>query len=109
MVGVVDPLTLAGDDLDPPRIRDLAWSSPTTVAVLSPVSQGLSEVRTVGVDGADPATGALSTTVTDAIGLTGTPQSGQPPYAVTPTGLVDLTTGVTLTFGKGIRELAYVG
>ncbi len=77
--------------------------------MLSPVSQRLSEVRTVGVDGAGPATGALSTTVTDALGLTGTPQSGQPPYAVTPTGLVDLTTGVTLTFGKGIRELAYVG
>ncbi len=109
VVGVVDPLRLANDDLDPPRIRDIAWSSPTTVAILSPVSEGLSEVRTVGVDGADPAAGALSTTVSDATGLTGTPQTGQPPYAVTPTGLVDLTTGVTLTFGNGVRELSYVG
>jgi hypothetical protein len=109
VLGVVDLLRLADDDLDPPRIRDIAWSSPTTVAILSPVSDDLSEVRTVGVDGADPASGALSTSVGDATGLTGTPQSGQPPYAVTPTGLVDLTTGVTLTFGSDVRELSYVG
>jgi len=87
----------------------MTWSSPTTVAVLSPVSEGVAEVRTLGVDGADAVAGSLSTTVTDAVGLTGTPQSGQPPYAVTRTGLVDLTTGVTLTFGPGVRELAYVG
>ncbi len=109
VVGVVDPLTLPDNDLDPPRIRDMAWSSPTTVAVLSPVSEGVAEVRTLGVDGADAVAGSLSTTVTDAVGLTGTPQSGQPSYAVTRTGLIDLTTGVTLTFGPGIRELAYVG
>ena len=34
-----------------PRVRDLAWRSPTTVSVLS-ISGELSEVRTVSVDGA---------------------------------------------------------
>lgn len=109
VVGVVDPLTLESDDLDPPRIRDITWRSPTTIAVLRPLTDGLSEVRTIGVDGSDPNLGALSTTVSDAVGLTGTPQSGQPPYALTRTGLVDLTTGVTLNFGRGVGDLGYVG
>lgn len=34
-----------------PRLRDLVWRSPTTVSVLSDITDDLSEVRTLSVDG----------------------------------------------------------
>ncbi|MCW2738286.1 LpqB family beta-propeller domain-containing protein [Nocardioides sp.] len=35
-----------------PRIRDIAWRSPTTVSVLSDINDDFSQVRTLSVDGA---------------------------------------------------------
>ena len=42
------PLPVEGS----PRIRDIAWRSPTTVSVLSDLGEESSEVRTLSVDGA---------------------------------------------------------
>ncbi len=77
---------------DPHRIRDIAWASPTSVAVLSVLTDELSQVRTVSVDGSPPGIDALSTTLRGQVqGLAGSPAPAESLYAVTRTSLLDLS------------------
>lgn len=99
-----------GSDLSP-RITDLAWTSPTTIALLTPAVAGeVFEVRTLRVDGSPPGADALSTTVAAPVsGLLGAPTDDLPTYGVTPNGLVDLASGSTSALREPASSLGYVG
>jgi hypothetical protein len=95
---------------EPLRIKDIAWTSTTTIAVLSTVTPGeLYSVRTVAVDGAptDTTPTSISGEVT---GLAGTPVPESRQYAVTPNSLIDIPT-LSRTFldESVISSLGYVG
>lgn len=91
------------------HITDIAWTSPTSIIVVRPISGVTSEVSTVPVDGA-PAE-SLSTSVSGrAIGLAASPDGTSTPFAVTRDGLVDLDSGATVPFiGGPVTSLGYVG
>jgi hypothetical protein len=100
------------DESDQLRVQDLAWTSSTSIAVLSPISTGeLYEVSTLAVDGAPTDVDSLSTTVSGpVVGLAGTPVPERNQYAVTPTGLVDLMSGATEPFtDEAPTSVDYVG
>jgi hypothetical protein len=73
----------------PDRIRDIAWRTPTAVAVLAAPSGGASEVLLVNVDGSSDATD-LSTDAAvfrgRAVRLVTSPSAGTPLYLETSTG-----------------------
>jgi hypothetical protein len=91
------------------NITDVAWTSPTSIIVVRPISGVTSEVSTAPVDGA-PAE-SLSTSVSGrVVGLAAAPDGRSTPFAVTRDGLVDLDTGATLPFNNGpVTSLGYVG
>ena len=95
------------------RVVDLTWTSPTTVALLSPVSPAeLFEVRTLTVDGSPTNSENLSTTLRGrVVALAGTPVPDLTDYAVSSDGLIDLSTGGSLIFSgdEPPRSAGYVG
>lgn len=93
--GVVEgttPRVLGFDDQLATRVRDLSWGSPTALVVLSPLTRGINEVRSLSVDGS-PASGLpAGTTVRGNFRwLAGSPVAGEPWYAVAarPPSVVD--------------------
>ena len=100
-----------GADLDP-RIRSIAWRTPTSVLVLHPVSARLFKVRTASVDGAPAGPDAVAVTLdSDVVGLAGTPVPGETQWAVTDEALSDLTgpRGNLVDVGPGLSSLGYAG
>ncbi|WP_340537525.1 LpqB family beta-propeller domain-containing protein [Nocardioides sp. GXZ039] len=94
------------------RIRDIAWTSPTTIALLMPVDPGaIYEVRTVSVDGSPTTSEPLSTTLAEPVrGLAGSPMTDLPTYGVTDQGLINLTDGGSYGFlGDPASDIAYAG
>ncbi len=93
------------------RVSDIAWTSTTSIALLSQIVPGeLFEIRTVAVDGAPAGTEALSTTVSESVtGLVGSPVEQLPQYAVTRDSLVDLATGGVTSLEARPVSLRYVG
>ena len=91
------------------HITGIAWTSPTSIIVVRPISGVTSEVSAVPVDGA-PAE-SLSTSVSGrVVGLAASPDGTSTPFAVTRDGLVDLDSGATLPFVDGpVSSLGYVG
>jgi hypothetical protein len=104
---VTDPDNLDG------QIRDIAWRSPTSLAVLQPVNHELFQVRSASVDGASLADPSV-TIDEPVIGLIGTPVEGEPIYAFTKsdtrTALADLAgpRGERIEVNPGLTMLAYV-
>jgi hypothetical protein len=101
----------APDDLDS-QIRDIAWRSPTSLAVLHPVSQRLFQVRSASVDGAPIGFENLSVTIDDKVlGLAGTPVPGESIYAFVSGGLVDLagSRADRISVDPDVTSLGYVG
>jgi hypothetical protein len=102
-------------DVDPGaslRIEDIAWTSPTTLAVLSPLGPGqVYGVRRIGVDGSPSSAESLPTPVTGpVIGLAGSPVTTLPLYVVTRDNLVDLTDGGSYGFvGAPATSVRYAG
>jgi hypothetical protein len=105
---ITDPDTLDG------QIRDIAWRSPTSIAVLQPITHELFQVRSVSVDGSgtsDPP----SVIPEPVLGLIGTPVDGEPIYALTQTetrtALADLAgpRGERLEIDPRVTMLTYVG
>lgn len=75
------------------RVRDMGWASPTSVAILSAITDDLSQVRTVPVEGAP---GELIEQGTSRVrgrarALVGSPVAGQSSYVVAGTEISDLT------------------
>ncbi len=93
------------------RIRDLAWTSPTSVAVLHEVAKQLFELRTVAVDGAPSAVDTLLTQLTGKLrALAGSPVPSEPLYAVTNASLVDPRGDQAPTaLDPGTTSVGYVG
>jgi len=72
------------------RIRDIGWSSPSSIAVLHRVAQELFELRTIAVDGAPSGVDDLLTTLPGRVlGLASSPVAAETLYAVTRTSLLD--------------------
>lgn len=103
--------TVTFRDTEPLRVTDIAWTSPTSIALLSQVVPGeLFEVRTVAVDGAPAGAEALSTTISArVVALAGSPVEGARQYAVTRDALVDLATGALVPLDARVASLDYVG
>jgi len=94
------------------RIRDVAWRTPTSLAVLSRVNDALFQVRGLAVDGAPGGLGSLSTTIKGEISsLAGSPVPGQPLYAVGPGVLVPLTgrTDGQIETDRSVGRIFYSG
>ena len=94
------------------QIRDIAWTSPTSIAVLHRVASQISEVRTISVDGSPSGADDLLTQLSGPVrSLAGSPVPGEGLYAVTGAVLDDLSRGDTgdVAFDPSIRQLAYVG
>ena len=102
-------------DVDPGtslRIDDIAWTSPTTLAVLSPLGPDrVYGVRQIGVDGSPSSAESLPTPVTGPVtGLAGSPVTALPLYVVTRDNLVDLTDGGSYGFvGSPATSVDYAG
>ena len=76
------------------RIRDIAWTSPTSLAVLHRVAGQIYEVRTLSVDGSPSGADDLLTQLSGPVNaLAGSPAPAESLYAVTESGLDDLTRG----------------
>lgn len=78
---------------EPERVRDLGWRTPTSVSILSGVTDELSQVRTVPVEGAP---GELATQGTSRLRgrartLVSTPVTGASAYLVVGGALADLS------------------
>jgi hypothetical protein len=94
------------------RIRDIAWSSPTSIAVLHRVAKQLFELRTISVDGAPSGVEDLLTQLTGpVVALAGSPAPGESLYAVTRTSLDDQTRGdaVDVPLDPAVTFVDYVG
>lgn len=93
-------------------IDDIAWTSPTTLALLTPIeSDRIYEVRTIGVDGSPSSAESLPTRVVGPVlGLAGSPVTDLPTFVVTPDNRVDLTDDATFGFlGSSVTGIVYAG
>jgi hypothetical protein len=94
------------------RVRDIAWTSATSIAVLHRVARQLFEVRTISVDGSPSGADDLLTQMTGPVlALAGSPAPLESLYAVTPRTLEDLTRGDTgdQSIGQPVSFIDYVG
>ena len=92
-------------------VRDLGWSSPTSVAVLHRLARQLFQVRTISVDGSPPGPDSLLTTIPGQVtGLVASPVQSESLFAVTKAGLLDLTQDTPAPeVDPRVRNLDYVG
>jgi len=96
------------------RIRDIGWTSPTTIAVLDQLSRSQAEVRILNIDGSTPPNQAPPILVNGRVsGLVASPN--QTPYAVQVGGLTDISRDSTQALPsaqipiKHLRHLTYAG
>jgi Lipoprotein LpqB beta-propeller domain/Sporulation and spore germination len=106
-------LPIRWDSSGTTRIRDLGWTTPTTIAVLDQLSPAHAEVRILNVDGSMAPNETSPTSINGrVVGLVTSPVAAQTPYAVVKSsGLVDISPAVptrTLPIG-GLRHLTYAG
>lgn len=94
-----------------PRIRDIGWSSPTAVAVLSRLASEYFQVRTVAVDGSPPGLDSLLSRPSGRVlSLATSPAPDEPLYAVTASELDDLSGGsAVIPLPPDLTQLDYVG
>jgi hypothetical protein len=100
--------TISLDGVDGSLIKDIAWTSTTTIAVLSSVDHELFDVQTVAVDGAPTETSSVPISGR-VIGLAGTPAPESRQYAVTRDSLIELTTLASHVLEPEVASLGYVG
>lgn len=103
---------IAWEGTDRLDIRDLAWQSPTTVAVLAVLTDRLAQVRTISVDGSPPGFDSLSYTLNGQVrSLAGSPVPSEPLYVVYSSALYDLSNAErgSSSLGTTVSALDYVG
>lgn len=96
----------------PSTIRDVAWRTPTSLAVLTRVNGALWQVRGLTVDGAPGGLGSLSTTIKgDVRSLAGSPAPSQPLYAVGRGVLIPLSgrADAPIATDPAVRRISYSG
>ncbi|HEX3932388.1 MAG TPA: LpqB family beta-propeller domain-containing protein [Nocardioides sp.] len=98
------------------RIRDIGWTSPTTIEVLDQLSGTQAEVRILNVDGSTSADEAPTSAIPGpTLGLVTSPVDAQTPYAVQQRSLYDLaqidTTApsVAVVSTTHLHHIAYAG
>jgi hypothetical protein len=113
VLGATRARTLAYEPGASGQVRDIAWRTPTAVSVLSDITDDLSQVRTVSVDGAP---GEVITSGSGRVrgafrSLVGSPVEGAEVYAVAGDEVVDLTapTRPLAPLPAGLTSLTYVG
>jgi hypothetical protein len=95
------------------RIRDIGWTSPTTVAVLEQPTRTTADVRILDIDGSSSPSETPTLPVSGPVsGLATSPYGTQTPYAVQQHGLFDLAqadTNVSPALTQRLRHLTYAG
>jgi len=93
------------------QVRDIGWSSATSVAVLHQLARQLFQVRTISVDGSPPGPDSLLTTLPGRVtGLVSSPVQSESLFAITRSGLLDLTQDAPVTaLDPRVHSLDYVG
>jgi hypothetical protein len=93
------------------QVRDIGWSSATSVAVLHRLARQLYQVRTISVDGSPPGPDSLLTTLPGQVtSLVASPEQSESLFAMTRSGLLDLTQDAPETdIDPRVRSLNYVG
>jgi hypothetical protein len=96
-----------------PRIRDIGWRSPTAVSVLSDITEDLSEVRTISVDGApgEVASGGTTRLRGPTRQLVSSPVDGSEVFALAGRAVTSLTRleRPVPDLARGLTSLTYVG
>jgi hypothetical protein len=93
-----------------PRVRDIGWLSPTSIAVLHLLTHDVSEVRTLAIDGSTPASEAVTTPVAGRVkGLATSPVESETSFAVLPGNLLDLAQVDPAVRYAHLRHLTYAG
>ena len=112
VLGFTPPRTLPLPTEDTTRIRDVAWRSPTTVSVLSDITEERSQVRTISVDGAP---GGIATSGATSLRgrvrtLVSTPADGEV-YALAGRAVTSLIRPERMVpdLPPGLTSLTYVG
>lgn len=96
------------------KIRDIGWTSPTTIAALDQVSRSQAEVRILNVDGSTPPDQAPPILVNGRVSSLVT-SPNQTPYAVLPGGITDISRDISQTLPNpqvqttGLRHMTYAG
>lgn len=112
VVGATDADRVDVGDDPALEIRDLAWRTSSTVAVLNPLSPTLSQVTSASVDGA-PMNPELASTVVDEPleALAGSPVAGEPIYGIVGNGVVNIASADRrpIEIEQRTRALVYVG
>ncbi|MGV3564552.1 MAG: LpqB family beta-propeller domain-containing protein, partial [Nocardioides sp.] len=111
VAGVTRARAVAIEDGASRRIRDVAWNSTTTLAVLNRLTDVSAKVVTVGVDGSPGGLDGITTTLSGATALAGSPAPGARVYAVTDSGLADLNATVRgpRVLDEDVSYLDYAG
>jgi hypothetical protein len=93
------------------RIRDIGWTSPTTIAVLYQSSPITAEVRTLDVDGSTSATAAAPLPIRGRVTSLATSPAGQTPFAVQRGQLFDIAQVDTTHFQpfSHLQHITYAG
>jgi hypothetical protein len=93
-----------------PRVRDIGWVSPTSIAVLHLLTHDVSEVRILAIDGSTPAGEAVTTPVAGRVkGLATSPVDTETSFAVLPGNLLDLAQIDPAVPYSHLRHITYAG
>lgn len=111
VVGVTRARPVVLDDDPSRRVRDVAWTSTTSLAVLNRLTDVSAKVITVGVDGSPGGLNGITTTLSGARALVGSPAPAAGVYAVTDSGLADLNATVRgpRVLDEGVTYVDYAG
>lgn len=113
VLGTTPVRTLPRPTESSPRIRDIGWRSPTAVSVLSDITEDLSEVRTISVDGApgEVASGGTTRLRGPTRQLVSSPVDGSEVFALAGRAVTSLTRleRPVPDLARGLTALTYVG
>ncbi|MCW2775235.1 MAG: hypothetical protein JWN91_3561 [Nocardioides sp.] len=93
-------------------IRAIAWRTPTSIAVLSPFTPSVAQVRLASVDGSPVGSDSSSSTVEGRLrDIAGSPAPGEETYGVTSNSLIVLfgADRRITPIDAGVTEVVYVG
>jgi hypothetical protein len=93
-------------------IRDIAWRTTTSIAVLNPFSPSLAQVRVASVDGSPAGPESSSATVEGRLrALAGSPALDEALYGVTPRALIDVSSADrrSTPHADGLTAVVYAG
>lgn len=111
VIGATTARVLKWDGEPNLRIRDIGWSSTTSVAVLHRVAQELFQIRTISVDASPSRVDDLLTTLPGRVqSLAASPVVTEPLYAVTASNLSVLRGAVEdVALDSAVSQVDYVG